>query len=106
MEKKSPQRMCIACKEMRDKKDLIRIVKSHKQVYYRCFACARRSDYCYHLSRLCGYRNIFQYRSVGAVTEGHTVNFNKPVDLFHFNGIRLIELFGIFVKNTENTLGS
>ena len=27
-EKKTPQRMCIACKEMHDKSDLIRIVKS------------------------------------------------------------------------------
>lgn len=28
MEKKVPQRMCIACKEHKDKKDLIRIVRS------------------------------------------------------------------------------
>lgn len=27
-EKKSPQRMCIACRTMRDKRELIRIVKS------------------------------------------------------------------------------
>ncbi len=27
-EKKSPQRMCIACREMKDKRDLIRIVRS------------------------------------------------------------------------------
>ena len=28
MEKKTPQRMCIACKEMHDKRDLIRFVRS------------------------------------------------------------------------------
>lgn len=28
MSKKIPQRMCVACREMKDKKDLIRIVKN------------------------------------------------------------------------------
>lgn len=28
MEKKTPQRMCIACREMHDKRDLIRVVRS------------------------------------------------------------------------------
>ncbi len=32
MEKKLPQRMCIACKEKKDKKDLIRIVRSKEGV--------------------------------------------------------------------------
>ena len=32
MEKKIPQRMCIACKEKKDKKALIRIVKSKDDV--------------------------------------------------------------------------
>jgi predicted RNA-binding protein YlxR (DUF448 family) len=31
-EKKTPQRMCIACREMHDKNDLIRIVKSPEGV--------------------------------------------------------------------------
>ena len=31
-EKKSPQRMCIACRTMRDKRELIRIVKSPEGV--------------------------------------------------------------------------
>ena len=30
--KKQPQRMCIACREMKDKKDLVRFVKSGEDV--------------------------------------------------------------------------
>lgn len=31
-EKKQPQRMCVACKQMKNKKDLIRIVKTQNEI--------------------------------------------------------------------------
>ena len=80
------------------------IVKAHKKVDYCGFAGTRGTYNCNGLSLPCIYRNILKNDLVLCVAEGYVLKTYVTFYILQSLCINSILFFGLFVKNSENTL--
>ncbi len=80
------------------------VVKTHKQIDYRCFARARRTYDGDGLSGFCRYGNVAENGLFGSVAEGHVLEIDLAFYIRECEGIFFVLGFGSFVKDVEYTL--